>query len=111
MFVSLKGSRALPQPNLSWLLLQKGALKEAAAIAERVLKVDECDDKAWSNLATARLRTGNFEGGLLAAKRAASIDPYNPGYDTMVGEDVLLDSSELKSQIRLGIWSLSPKAE
>jgi len=32
-------------------------------------------------------------------------------YDTMVGEDVLLDSSELKAQIRLGIWSLSPKAE
>lgn len=30
-------------------------------------------------------------------------------YDTMLGEDVLLDSSELKNQIRLGIWSLSPR--
>ena len=30
-------------------------------------------------------------------------------YDTILGEDVLLDSSELKIQIRLGIWSLSPK--
>jgi hypothetical protein len=30
-------------------------------------------------------------------------------YDTILGEDVLLDSSELKIQIRLGIWSLRPK--
>lgn len=32
-------------------------------------------------------------------------------YDTMLGKEVLLDSSELKVQIRLGIWSLSPKGE
>ncbi len=30
-------------------------------------------------------------------------------YDTILGEDVLLDSSDLKIQIRLGIWSLRPK--
>ncbi len=30
-------------------------------------------------------------------------------YDTILGEDVLLDSSELKTQIRHGIWSLRPK--
>ena len=30
-------------------------------------------------------------------------------YDTILGEDVLLDSSELRIQIRLGIWSLRPK--
>ncbi|MCP4945671.1 MAG: hypothetical protein GY924_27300 [Planctomycetaceae bacterium] len=30
-------------------------------------------------------------------------------YDTILGEDVLLDSSELKIQIRRGIWSLRPK--
>lgn len=32
-------------------------------------------------------------------------------YDTMLGKDVLLDSSELKVQIRKGIWTLSPKGE
>ena len=30
-------------------------------------------------------------------------------YDTMVGEEVMLDSSDLKTQIQLGIWSLRPK--
>ncbi|MCP4944478.1 MAG: hypothetical protein GY924_21200, partial [Planctomycetaceae bacterium] len=29
--------------------------------------------------------------------------------DTILGADVLLDSSELKIQIRRGIWSLRPK--
>lgn len=31
-------------------------------------------------------------------------------YDTMVGKDVLLESTELKIQIGLGIWSLHPKS-
>ena len=30
-------------------------------------------------------------------------------YDTILAQDVLLDSTELRTQIRLGIWSLSPK--
>ena len=75
--------------NLSWLLLQKGAIKESAAIAERVLEVDACDDKAWSNLATARLRMGQYDAALKAAQRASAIDPYNPGYDSILGEATL----------------------
>jgi len=31
-------------------------------------------------------------------------------YDTLVGKDVLLDSADLKIQIRLGIWSLRSKS-
>jgi len=84
--------------NLSWLLLQKGAIKESAAIAEKVLAVDACDDKAWSNLATARLRMGQFDAGLAAAKRAVSIDPYNPGYDSMLGEALMAKGDKIAAR-------------
>jgi tetratricopeptide (TPR) repeat protein len=84
--------------NLSWLLIQKGAFKEAVAIAEKVIALDACDDKAWSNLATAHLRLGQYDAAHLAAKRAATIDPYNPGYGSMVGETLMAKGDRVKAK-------------
>lgn len=72
--------------NLSGLLLNRGATTEAAAIAEMMVALDECDDKAWSNWATAKLRLGEFGAARTSARTAARIDPYNPGYWSLVGE-------------------------
>ncbi len=75
--------------NLSWLLLRKGANKEAAGIAKKVLEGDPCDDKALANLATAQLRNNQANAALTTSKRAVEINPYNPGYWSIVGESML----------------------
>ena len=86
--------------NLSWLLLEKGAPKQAAGVARKMVQVDPCDDKAWSNMATAYMRMGNTEEGYEAAMQAAKIDPYNPGYDSMVAEVLMAKGAKAEAKKR-----------
>jgi Flp pilus assembly protein TadD len=88
--------------NLSWLLLQKGANEQAAAVATKVIAVDPCDDKAFANLATAKMRMGKIAEAHIAAKRAADIDPYNPGYWSTVGETMLAMGNRDGARVQFG---------
>jgi len=59
--------RAAAHQNLASVLLQQGCLREAAMQALRALRTDRDTLPAWLHLAAARIRMGDYEGGVRSA--------------------------------------------
>lgn len=63
-----------------------GDVADATALAERLVRERSELSSAWIALATLRLRAGDEPGALLAAGRAASLDPDDPDVRAAVSE-------------------------
>ena len=102
--------------DLAALLLERGDLKAVVTLSEAVLKMDGCDDKAWSNLGTARLRQGRPRDAARAFGQALDLDPYAPEYEAALGEALLQIGEEdralplLESAVRWGPELWQPRA-
>ena len=74
----LKGS-AIGIGRTAAQLLQLGQAKEAAQLAALAVRLDPQDDRLWSVLAEAQLRSDELEGASKSLARAKSLNPDKPG--------------------------------
>ena len=63
--------------NLAGLFSQRGALKEADEILEKLLVRYPSLDMVWTTFGSNKLRSGNFKGARTAFKTALDINPGN----------------------------------
>jgi Flp pilus assembly protein TadD/4-amino-4-deoxy-L-arabinose transferase-like glycosyltransferase len=87
--------------DLAWLRLRRGDVAAAAALAQRAIDVDRCDDKAWSLLGVSRLRAGDARGAIEPLERTLEIDEVNPQGWANLGEALVRAGREAEGRAYL----------
>jgi len=67
-----------PYGNLGSVYVEQGRIQEAKDILQKALAINPSYVNGWLHLATARLKDGDMNGAIEAARMAQQIDPDNP---------------------------------
>jgi tetratricopeptide (TPR) repeat protein/4-amino-4-deoxy-L-arabinose transferase-like glycosyltransferase len=87
--------------NLSYLLLKRGADREAGDIAATIVRADRCDDKALANLGLALLHLDQPVAAARALEQAIRIEKYEPSYWLNLGAAYVLLGRESDAKVLL----------
>jgi len=67
-----------PYGNLGSVYVEQGRTREAKDILQKAVTINPSYVNGWLHLATARLKDGDMNGAIEAARMAQQIDPDNP---------------------------------